>query len=458
MDSEVYKRNNQTSFNIKISQFGEDYYRIQVMGCGSSVEEGEHTAHWKHDAVRFQAIGLSEKEIKLLFDPFKRVLVSKVNASGTILVSDLLPFLFKDQDDSPFMIRAFGLFASEEGHHTPRINFKQFVFGYWNLCTLSHKCLVRFAADLYNTEKDLEIPLDALKKCITEIHNKTKEINEKDCIVMEAVREKLDSYQHKPYHTEDFINFCHTFPTAMFPLYEMQDALQKFLFGPVVWTSHAQKRESQHRYKDLQSLYALCEPRKNNKVGNDDPNSSNAIENHTSSKHHGLKRGSVVPVASDSRLKDSGFVVPHAAHNAKSGRSENDRHQNDVHVGHSHKQHLQQESAAVALHSQSHSGHPSVLDDHHRPSVIPTIIHINSSHAAAHMNHNPSTKESSVSANHHHHQPQQQHQSGHGADHDADVHRTSMSGEKITIHNKSNDNQQSHKSHESHKRNSKHHA
>ena len=320
-------------------------------GCASSDKEVEYAAHWKHDAESFQAVGLSEQEIKLLFDPFKRVLVSKVNATGTILVSDLLPSLLKDQFDNPFMMKAIGFFAGEE-RPEPRVGFKQFVFAYWNICTLSHKCLVRFAADLYNSNKAIDIPIDALKKCITEIHNKTREFDEKDymcvilieilclympylvlfghyslqfiCSVMEAVREKLDTYQHKPYHIEDFINFCHSFPTAMFPAYEIQAALQKQLFGSAVWTGHSQRRDKQHQYKDLHALYALCNPKGHGTGTKSVTDVSKTMDNHTSSKHRGIKHGSIVPVDSDGILKENGFVLP-PPQASKHAHSEKDR-------------------------------------------------------------------------------------------------------------------------------------
>ena len=128
---------------------------------------------------------------------------------------------------------------------------------------------------------------------------------------MESAREKVDSYQHKPFHIADFLNFCHTFPTAMFPAYEMQAHLQKLLIGHPKWVHLSQLRESQLPYKDLNALYMLCEPR--GRAGNRSNDiKSGHSEDDKSTRHHSLKRGSVVPVESDALLKESGFVMPHA--------------------------------------------------------------------------------------------------------------------------------------------------
>lgn len=85
----------------------------------------------------FEALQLRRREIKKLYELFKRV---DVDNSGSIGLNELLTHM--DVDKTQFTERVFSIF-DEDG--SGEVDFREFVLALWNYCTLGSTTLGKFS-------------------------------------------------------------------------------------------------------------------------------------------------------------------------------------------------------------------------------------------------------------------------------------------------------------------------
>lgn len=104
------------------------------MGCKTSAfEVAKRSEQFRKDMVQYQAMQLSEREVRKLFNEFRKV---DVDGSGSIALPELLAHL--DLPVTAFTQKVFSIF-DEDG--SGEVDFKEFVMTLWNYCTLTSSTL-----------------------------------------------------------------------------------------------------------------------------------------------------------------------------------------------------------------------------------------------------------------------------------------------------------------------------
>ena len=104
------------------------------MGCSSSAfDVAKRAPQFQIDMIQYQAMQLSERDIRKLFYEFRKV---DVDGSGSIALSELLVYL--ELSATPFTEKVFSIFDDDR---SGEIDFKEFVLALWNYCTLTSATL-----------------------------------------------------------------------------------------------------------------------------------------------------------------------------------------------------------------------------------------------------------------------------------------------------------------------------
>ena len=104
------------------------------MGCSTSAFDNEkHSPQFQKDLVQYQAMQLSEKEVRKLYNEFRKV---DMDNSGSIGLPELLAHL--DLPVTDYTQKVFSIF-DEDG--SGEVDFKEFVMTLWNYCTLTSSTL-----------------------------------------------------------------------------------------------------------------------------------------------------------------------------------------------------------------------------------------------------------------------------------------------------------------------------
>lgn len=99
--------------------------------CSSDdIYDNPEVKPFKHE---FEALQLRRKEIRKLYELFKRV---DIDNSGSIGLNELLNHM--DVDKTAFTERVFSIF-DEDGSGS--VDFREFVLALWNYCTLGNTTL-----------------------------------------------------------------------------------------------------------------------------------------------------------------------------------------------------------------------------------------------------------------------------------------------------------------------------
>ena len=148
--------------------------------CTSQLTDSEYQSYWVGNSRQFMSMGFIAGDVKLLLKHFKIIERKRVNATGDIPIVDVLVYLFgKKGQPNMFWLRCMQIFDFGERHPDEvligaRLNYRQFVYAIWNLASLSHKNLVKFAVEVYHTDKNPDIPVSTLKSMITELYGELK--------------------------------------------------------------------------------------------------------------------------------------------------------------------------------------------------------------------------------------------------------------------------------------------
>lgn len=104
------------------------------MGCRpSAFEIARRTPQFQKDMEQYQAMQLSEREVRKLFNEFHKV---DMDGSGSIALPELLAHL--DLPVTSFTQKVFSIF-DDDG--SGEVDFKEFVMALWNYCTLTSATL-----------------------------------------------------------------------------------------------------------------------------------------------------------------------------------------------------------------------------------------------------------------------------------------------------------------------------
>lgn len=106
------------------------------MGCSSSAfEVAKRSPQFKQDMIQYQAMQMSEAEVKKLYYAFRKV---DIDGSGSIGLAELLAHI--DLPFTPFTEKVFSIFDDD---NSGEIDFKEFIMALWNYCTLTSVTLGR---------------------------------------------------------------------------------------------------------------------------------------------------------------------------------------------------------------------------------------------------------------------------------------------------------------------------
>jgi hypothetical protein len=98
--------------------------------CGSSAFElAKQSPTFKQDLVQFNAMKLTERDVRRLFYIFKKV---DVDGSGSVALAELIVHV--DLPFTSFTEKVFSIFDDDQ---SGEIDFKEFVLALWNYCTLT---------------------------------------------------------------------------------------------------------------------------------------------------------------------------------------------------------------------------------------------------------------------------------------------------------------------------------
>eukprot|EP01032_Pedospumella_encystans_P011241 gene11241-13081_t len=205
------------------------------MGCSTSAFDNEkRSPQFQKDLVQYQAMQLSEKEVRKLYNEFRKV---DMDNSGSIGLPELLAHL--DLPVTPFTQKVFSIF-DDDG--SGEVDFKEFVMTLWNYCTLTAATLEMFAFDMYDSDGSGEISPTEVTQMLTDIFGKQEVKTNQHAKAMAA--ELLDHARkfRDPFTVETFRTFVKTHQALLFPAFQMQLALQRKFLGTAFWESNANRR------------------------------------------------------------------------------------------------------------------------------------------------------------------------------------------------------------------------
>lgn len=119
---------------------------------------------WKAD---FELLKLNEASVAKLFKIFKRVEIGKVNPTGLVDIDDFF-HCYKLKLAGPKFVRRALLVFDYTG--VGRIDFHQFVFGLWVLCSQPAPHWAEFLYDLYNPDLKPELTSSDVYRLIDELY------------------------------------------------------------------------------------------------------------------------------------------------------------------------------------------------------------------------------------------------------------------------------------------------
>lgn len=158
------------------------------MGCSSSAfDVAKRAPQFQKDMIQYQAMQLAEREIRKLFDEFRKV---DVDGSGSIALSELLVYI--NLPITNFTRKVFSIFDDDQ---SGEIDFREFVLALWNYCTLTSVTLGKpfyiflrirttvtvkpfgfhadmFAFDLYDADGSGEISPSEVTQMLSDIFGK----------------------------------------------------------------------------------------------------------------------------------------------------------------------------------------------------------------------------------------------------------------------------------------------
>ena len=200
----------------------------------------------------FEALTLREVDVARIHEIFRLI---DQDSSGRIEVWELLEFI--KQPRTRFTKRVFACF-DEDGSNS--VDFREFVIGLWNYCTLGKAALVMFAFDLYDADSSGEIEPREIDRMLRELYG-GKGQSEKARALAERLIARADERAQRMtirYATggtkralratdaiidvEEFGLFVRTNPMVLAPAFHFQMRLREHVCGEAFWRARSRAR------------------------------------------------------------------------------------------------------------------------------------------------------------------------------------------------------------------------
>jgi hypothetical protein len=139
------------------------------------------------------------------------------------------------------LLNYLGLPDAFDHDRSGEIDFYEFCFSVWNYCTMSPGTLVTFAFGTYANGINGQLCAKDIKTILTEFYgadyskNQTAIVLERDFNVL--LRDKFDEVRQ-----DDFKAFCKSHPLLLWPVFRLQERLQRKVLGLSFWRDVAHRR------------------------------------------------------------------------------------------------------------------------------------------------------------------------------------------------------------------------
>ncbi|CAE7457764.1 unnamed protein product [Symbiodinium microadriaticum] len=185
----------------------------------------------------FEAIGLLQKEVGLLFEFFKLI---DIDNSGSIMLLELTEFI--ELEESSFAKKAFRAFDLDK---SKTIDFHEFVLAVWDYCTLSRDNLALFAFSLYDADDSGMIDKKEMEKMLKDLYGNQY----KDSPHAMALYNRLAEMQQKYIDEPFFVDFARTHPAMLYPATVLQIKLRERVLSEKFWADQLRKRNQRFKGK-----------------------------------------------------------------------------------------------------------------------------------------------------------------------------------------------------------------
>jgi Ca2+-binding EF-hand superfamily protein len=168
-----------------------------------------------------------------------------MNSNGNINVRELTDYL---QSTAPMYVQR--LFAAFDENYDKNINFREFLVGCWNYCTVMELSLPIFCFDLYDHDCSGEVELKEILIMVSEIYGKGFETNDGVKRMLNTLTAEAKKNDDSDFATAadirlrvaDFIDFCKRHPLLLQPAYSVQSELRARICGLKFWKKCTKRR------------------------------------------------------------------------------------------------------------------------------------------------------------------------------------------------------------------------
>lgn len=171
--------------------------------------------------ITFASLGWKRRTIQKFWRLYCRINTSH---DGGIKLEEFLYFF--DLDWTPWTERCFRYFDTTGGGD---IDFLEFMVSVWNVCTLKIDTLSNFAFDMYDTDEDGELSIPEIEIMIEELYGEKGG--------MKCLRQITQYAEERggALRLDAFIAFSGSHQMLLFPMFLIQQKLQRRVFGKRFW-------------------------------------------------------------------------------------------------------------------------------------------------------------------------------------------------------------------------------
>ena len=180
--------------------------------------------------ITFASLGWKRRTIQKFWRLFCQVNVSR---DGSIKLNEFLAFF--NLDWTPWTERCFAYFDTTGGGD---IDFLEFMISMWNVCTFKIDTLSNFAFDMYDLDLDGELSIPEIEQMVDELYG---ENGGQKCLsqITQYAEERGGALS-----LHSFIAFTATHQSLLFPMFLIQQKLQRKVFGRKFWQSVDRKSKT----------------------------------------------------------------------------------------------------------------------------------------------------------------------------------------------------------------------
>jgi Ca2+-binding EF-hand superfamily protein len=183
--------------------------------------------------ITFASLGWKRRTIQKFWRLFCRI---NTSLDGAIKLEEFLDYF--DLDWTPWTERTFRYFDTTGGG---AIDFLEFMISVWNVCTFKIDTLSNFAFDMYDTDEDGELSIPEIETMIEDFFG---EKGGRKCLsqITQYAEERGGALR-----LNSFISFTANHQMLLFPMFLVQQKIQKRVFGRRFWQSMDRKSKENRK-------------------------------------------------------------------------------------------------------------------------------------------------------------------------------------------------------------------